>query len=84
MSTNLRPFWVTFVGHFPVCVEAEDESTAGAKANEAVGHDVVAVKRLPYPANPRVGETSDIPSLCIRGEDCAGRTSCPRSYSCSE
>lgn len=48
---------------------------------------VVKVVSLPYPGNPRLVSVSyhkhgATPSFCMHPSQCAGRTSCPRRYSC--
>lgn len=51
--------------------------------------DLIAVdwNTLPYPADPvlfRGEKYKDFPSFCFAPELCKGRSSCPRSYACSE
>ena len=48
-----------------------------------------AVKTLPYPANPVIWQldhpvSGKTPTFCIRPTQCAGHTSCPQNYSCTE
>lgn len=79
-----KPFWVTFKSKPPVCVESSSESEAGGVAARLTGAEVLSVASLPYPADPRIGEKSDCPSLCYEPRKCAGRTCCPQRYACSE
>lgn len=84
-----RPYWVTFNGHAPACMEAPTEQDARADAATLTGCEVLTVQNLPYPASPRLRpfehpQYGCMPDLCMHGEKCAGGTSCPRSYSCSE
>lgn len=84
-----HPYWVTFTGRGPACMESPSEVEARADAASLTGCEVLTVQRLPYPATPRLRpfyhpKHGCMPALCIRGSDCAGRTSCPRSYSCNE
>ena len=81
---NKQPFWVTITGHSPVCVEAVSHEEACAIASKETGMDAASAKILPYPAEPRIGEKTSCPSFCYRPRECAGRTSCPQSYACSE
>jgi len=53
-------------------------------AQEITGKIPVYVKRLPYPANPRLGKQSNCPAFCYSPKQCAGHSSCPKSYACSE
>ena len=78
----MRPWWVEFVLGPPGCVEANSEDQA---REVAVRHGAVkSVKPLPYPANPRLGSTSNCPSFCWQPRDCAGKTSCPRPRACDD
>lgn len=84
-----RPYWVTFEGRAPGCVEAVAPETARAVGAELTGCKVLEVFALPYPAAPRLNPQvqpygSATPSFCLHGEKCAGRTSCPERLSCVE
>ncbi len=76
-------WWVKFSARSPVCVEAIDEHAARGKAAGETGCIPTSVERLPYPAEPRVGDRSECPSFCYRPQDCVGRTSCPTAPSCT-
>lgn len=78
------PWWVDFEGREGACVEAPSAERAKEIAGTLIQNDVTAVRRLPYPANPRIGTATDCPSFCTRGKRCAGHTACPERYSCSE
>ncbi len=83
----MQSWWLTFSGHPPGCVEAPTEAEAGAVAAPATGHRPVSVRRLPYPAYPRINMHEDpatgvCPSFCRQPEECAGRSACPRRPSC--
>ena len=48
---------------------------------------VTDIQCLPYPASPRLVTVSyhksgACPSFCMHPNQCAGKSSCPRSYSC--
>ena len=81
-------YWITFHGHASGCVEADTEENALAIAQEITGYDAATALILPHPANPRLNEQREdpkhIPSLCWRPEECAGRTSCPRTRPCND
>ncbi len=74
------PYWVTFTDRSPGCIEAAGRAEALEKGM-AFGNAIEA-KILPYPANPRLGETSCCPSFCFQPSGCAGRSCCPRNISC--
>lgn len=74
----MKPFWML---PMKVCVEAENPIEAANILKPAVATEI---KELPYPADPRVGPQSDCPSFCWQPNACAGRSSCPRQYACSE
>lgn len=86
-------FWVTFQGRRPACVESRTRPKARALAKQLTGCDVLTCRPLPYPAEPRLnvdtyktssGHTTRMPSFCLNGDECAGCSSCPRDYACSE
>ena len=78
----MRAFWMLPMA---VCVEAESADAAKRKLEETGWEGkCTAVKTLPYPADPRVGEQSETPSFCWQPNSCAGRSSCPRSVSCTD
>lgn len=91
MSTEVvwhHPFWVTFKGRAAACVEAPTEADARTAAAAITGAEVVAVKRIPYAATPRLSPFSHpkygvMPAFCFRPEQCRG-TSCPQRLSCTE
>lgn len=78
----MTPYWVVFRDRSDGTIEADSWSDAGLKA--AAFGTVVEIKQLPYPAEPRLGEKTTCPSFCISPLTCSGRSSCPRSYACSE
>lgn len=73
------PWWIVSK---KVCVEAPTREEAAKLASTTVDD----VKALPYPASPRIASphASDCPSFCYTPEFCAGGTSCPKGYACSE
>lgn len=82
------PFWVTFKGHKPGCVEAPTLLEAATEAQRITnGSAVETCQRLPYPATPRLNQYVDpqhgvTPAFCYRPQECQGRTSCPQRRSC--
>lgn len=80
----MRPFWVTFKTKASACIEAKSEDEARTLGAELRGDEVTRAQILPYPALPRLGVQSDCPSFCHSPRQCAGRTSCPQNYACSE
>lgn len=84
------PFWVTFKGHKPGCVEAPTLLEAATEAQRLTnGSAVETCQRLPYPATPRLNQYEDpqygvTPAFCHAPEKCQGRTSCPQRRSCTD
>jgi len=85
----MQPYWVTFEdGSSGSCdgQDAYDAKTIGAKV---AGKPVKAVKTLPYPATPIIWQfdhpvRGKCPPFCSTPLSCAGHTSCPKNYACSE
>lgn len=86
-------FWVTFKDnkHKAGTVSGYSEGittkeAAKAKAEEVTGCEVDTVQILPYGASPIIyaPEKDQHGFFCLHGANCAGRSSCPRSYACSE
>lgn len=85
----MRPYWIRFTGRISGCVEAVNAKAAMKIAAKATGAEPVGADRIPYPAEPRINvfkypEHGACPSLCYSPERCRGKTSCPKSYACSE
>lgn len=87
MPAPILPHWIEFRDREPGCVEAEGEAAAVAIARQF--GDPTRVRRLPYPADPRLNPFAHpqwgvAPSFCFAPRKCAGETSCPHRYACSE
>lgn len=71
-----------------VCVDAPNQETARAITVEKLGikpEQIASVQTLPYPSEPRLNYTDgSCPSFCIQPDKCAGYSSCPKNYACSE
>ncbi len=87
----MSAYWVQFENRAALCIEGSDEAAVRVRA-EAVGW-VTSVRRLPYPARPRLepfetwefnGRAVITPEFCHSPNRCAGHTACPQSYACSE
>jgi hypothetical protein len=76
-------FWVSFDARKSASISANSAEHAKALAAEITGDKVKEVFTLPYPAAQRLNQTS-CPDFCFSPETCKGRTSCPKSYACSE
>lgn len=78
-------FWVTFHDRSGGTVQgdAPDRFADATERALKLGR-VRSVKELPYPADPRLDVRSDCPSFCYSPSGCAGKTSCPHRYACSE
>jgi hypothetical protein len=74
---ELREIWKAY---FTACTDAVKKKAAEVKP----GVETTVISSLPYPADPRLGTTSTCPPFCYSPSVCAGRSSCPKSYACSE
>lgn len=81
-------YWITFENGGGACRHGETEQDAMDSAERITGRKPVKAARLPYPATPRIllpeERPGAIPSFCMDGRGCAGRSSCPRPRSCVE
>ena len=83
----MRAYWVRLENNQAGCIDAEDDKEADFVAMIVAAMtktEVKSVEILPYPANPYWVRRSDMPTFCIDPNNCAGRTSCPKHYACSE
>lgn len=81
-------YWIDFTSKPSGCVHASSPDAAKTIATEKVG-EVKAVRVLPYQAEPQITKFIDpkygeVPAFCFEPRKCAGRTSCPQNYSCTE
>lgn len=92
----MKTFWLTFTDGTGKSCQGESEYHAKLIAEKFTGLKVaggdyqgIAAEPLPYPSigciwrfdEPLHGKT---PEFCHGGKQCAGRTSCPKNYSCTE
>ncbi len=80
----MTPYWLSFTDGTSGCCEGATLAAAITKAEDITGKVVSGGKRLPYPAHPRIGEQSSCPSFCHDPDKCAGKSSCPMDYACTE
>lgn len=80
----MNSYWIKFSSGYPACVDAKNEAEARVKAAELSKREVAEVYTLPYPAEPRLNQDSGCPPFCYSPQQCKGKTSCPKSYACSE
>ena len=67
------------------CIEATDEAGVAAIVKTVLPDaSILATSTLPYPAQPRLGPRSDIPSFCYSPNECAGKSCCPKNYACDD
>ena len=82
----MAAYWLKFPTKQAGCVEADSQDRAHAIGKEKVGEAPTSCEVLPYPADPRLNKAEHswgfTPSFCFEPNRCAGRTSCPRDYSC--
>jgi hypothetical protein len=86
---TMSTYWIKFPSKPAGCVQADDEDKAKAIAFEAMGEEPKSCQSLPYPATPRINKIEHpqwgvTPSFCFDPDRCAGKTSCPKNYSCVE
>ena len=92
----MQGFWITFTDNSVGYCEGQNEYDAKVIAEKFSGKKVgggeykdFTMKRLPYPANPIIWQfdhpvRGKCPPFCHSPRKCAGKTSCPQSYACSE
>jgi len=84
----MKAWWLTFDGHSPGCVEAEDVEQAKSIGEKMTGAKMRECDCLPYPARPRLNEYKDpkwgvCPSFCYTPEQCKGESACPQNPCCT-
>lgn len=81
-------FWATFEGRSGgEFVYAMEGGEAAARAIAEQKGAVVSLKTLPYPSKdlpPDARFPQGFPGFCYSPGQCAGRSSCPKRYACSE
>ena len=89
-------YWLTFTDGTAGYCQGNSEFDAKQIAEKMTGKTVaggkykdIAAKTLPYPANPVIWQLDHpvhekCPAFCYEPRKCAGATSCPQSYSCTE
>lgn len=92
----MRGFWITFTDGSQGYCQGTSESDAARIAEKLTGKTVgggpyrdFTMKPLPYPAEPVIWQldhpvNGKCPAFCSRPKECAGHTSCPQRYSCTE
>ena len=92
----MQGYWLTFTDGTQGYCEGRNEYDAKEIAEKFTGKTVaggqyrdIQAQPLPYPANPIIWQfehpvNGKTPAFCIRPKECAGRTSCPQRYSCTE
>ena len=92
----MRGFWITFTDGSTGYCQGSSEFDAAKIAEKLTGKKVgggpykdFTMKSLPYPANPVIWQLDHpvygkCPAFCFKPNQCAGKTACPQSYSCTE
>jgi len=92
----VNSYWLTFTDGSRGCCDGQNEYDAKRIAEKITGKTVaggqyrdIAAKILPYPANPNIWQfdhpvSGKCPKFCYSPEECAGGSSCPKRYACSE
>lgn len=95
-GNKMNGYWLTFTDGSKGYCQGGSEFDAKQIAEKLTGKKVaggeyrdIAAKSLPYPANPVIWQldhpvSGKCPTFCHAPNQCAGRTSCPQSYSCTE
>lgn len=78
------PYWLSFTDGTHGCCEGATLAAAITKAEDLTGKTVKAGKHLPYFAVPVIFQSGDEPAFCHNPVRCAGRSSCPMDYACTE
>lgn len=74
-------FWINFANKPAGCIDAE--SFEDAAKNAAIFGHITGIRRLPYPAEPRIFKQTDCPPFCYTPEKCACRSSCQNNPCCT-
>ncbi len=92
----MNTYWLTFTDGSQGSCDGVNPYDAKQIAEKITGKKVaggesthIAARQLPYPANPIVWQFDHpvhgkCPAFCHSPKKCAGRSSCPMSYACSE
>ena len=88
----MKGFWMKFTDGSEAYCEGYSEADAvriAEKLAEKVVDKNVEVLSLPYPANPIIWQfehplSGKCPAFCHSPRECKGRSSCPKSYACTE
>lgn len=94
----MSAFWIKFTDGSEACCEGRSASDAQSIAEHLTSKTVADkpnkwtvgnVKSLPYPASPIIWQldhpvSGKHPLFCHDPKNCAGRSSCPKNYACSE
>lgn len=92
----MKTYWLTFTDGSHGCCQGDSPFDAKRIAEKLTGKTVaggkyqdIAATPLPYPAKPVIWQLDHPvggkePDFCYTPEQCAGRTSCPKPYACSE
>lgn len=89
----MKGFWLTFTDGSQGYCEGSSDYDAKLIAEKLTGKKVAdgpaSTKTLPYPANPVIWQldhpvNGKCPAFCYKPRECAGKGSCPQSYSCTE
>jgi hypothetical protein len=82
--------WVTFKDNSAGYVEASSAEKAMEIGRDKTGKEPMKAESIPYPAKPIIFQGpgdpkhGPCPPFCYTPKQCAGRSSCPKSYACSE
>lgn len=92
----MQSYWLKFTDGSEGCCQGQNEYDAKSIAEKLTGKTVgggqyrdIHAKILPYPATPIIWQfdhpvTGKCPPFCFTPKQCAGHSSCPKNYACSE
>jgi len=93
----MQGYWITFTDGTNGYCQGQSPYDAVIISEKLTGKTVVVkgdkynpvLKTLPYPSSPVIWQFDHpvygkTPLFCLSPEECCGKTSCPRNYSCTE
>ena len=85
----MNTYWITFEDNSSGCCQGDSEYDAKKIAKHFKKKEIKDIKPLPYPASPVIWQLDHpvfgkTPTFCHDPRGCSGKSSCPKSYSCTE
>jgi hypothetical protein len=83
-GAEMSAYWLNFTDGTSGSCEGKTLAAAITKAEDLTGRTACGGKSLPYFAVPVIFQSGDEPAFCHNPVRCAGRSSCPMDYACTE